>query len=98
MKILIFGSLYSCILFDIKNICVWIFFYIYIVVDGNWGAWQDWGACSVTCGSGIQEKQRECNSPPPMNGGLDCEGNRTLSRVCNVGECPPGNYVKSNEF
>ncbi|GFX43278.1 a disintegrin and metalloproteinase with thrombospondin motifs gon-1 [Trichonephila clavipes] len=32
-------------------------------IDGQWGRWQPFGTCSRTCGGGIQQAFRECDSP-----------------------------------
>jgi hypothetical protein len=50
-----------------------IFHFIYLV-NGHWGAWQDWNSCSVTCGSGSRSRYQECNNPEPAHGGSDCQG------------------------
>ncbi|XP_048588500.1 A disintegrin and metalloproteinase with thrombospondin motifs 9 isoform X2 [Nematostella vectensis] len=60
------------------------------IVDGQWGNWAAFGACSRTCGGGIQFAKRECNNPEPENGGLYCQGARKRFRSCNSEECPPG--------
>ncbi|XP_076683108.1 A disintegrin and metalloproteinase with thrombospondin motifs 15 isoform X2 [Andrena cerasifolii] len=59
-------------------------------VDGQWGEWGRYGECSRTCGGGIKKKYRECDSPPPQNGGHYCVGDRVKYRSCGTRECPPG--------
>nr|XP_057944637.1 thrombospondin type-1 domain-containing protein 4-like [Doryrhamphus excisus] len=29
-------------------------------LQGSWGSWGSWSACSLTCGSGVQERSRPC--------------------------------------
>ena len=43
-------------------------------VDGSWGGWEDWGACSKKCGPGNQTRTRSCNNPTPAHGGSECTG------------------------
>merc|ERR1712226_217434 len=58
-------------------------------VDGGYGAWGDWGTCSASCGSGFQTRDRQCDNPPPSNGGADCNPNeRVDTRPCTSGNCP----------
>ncbi|KAI6223543.1 BMA-GON-1, isoform e [Aphelenchoides fujianensis] len=57
-------------------------------VDGAWGEWQPFGACSRTCGGGVQKGVRDCDSPRPTNGGKYCIGQRERYKSCNVHECP----------
>ncbi|TPP66839.1 Hemicentin-1, partial [Fasciola gigantica] len=38
-------------------------------VNGAWGAWTPWSACTATCGAGLSQRQRRCDNPPPSNGG-----------------------------
>ncbi|XP_030394437.1 A disintegrin and metalloproteinase with thrombospondin motifs 8 [Gopherus evgoodei] len=59
------------------------------VVDGNWGPWSPWGACSRTCGGGVHFSYRDCNDPAPQNGGKYCEGQRAKYQSCCTEECPP---------
>ncbi|XP_037955485.1 A disintegrin and metalloproteinase with thrombospondin motifs 20 isoform X2 [Teleopsis dalmanni] len=60
------------------------------VVNGGWGHWSSFTPCSLTCGGGVQESQRECNNPLPRNGGKYCAGSRKKYRSCNAQSCPPG--------
>jgi len=57
-----------------------------IYIPGSWGAWSEWSGCNVECGRGLQEKQRICNNPAPVNGGPGCDGpavkKRSCTRVC----------------
>ena len=67
-------------------------------VDGSWTAWNSYGACDVTCGSGTQTRSRDCINPPPLHGGADCAGNNTESQQCNAGNCPSKGWVNLNEL
>jgi len=58
-------------------------------VDGNWGAWDEWSACTESCGGGTQFRTRECNNPTPENGGKTCAGVGKETRACNTDKCPP---------
>ncbi|KAG9482143.1 A disintegrin and metalloproteinase with thrombospondin motifs 8 [Eleutherodactylus coqui] len=59
-----------------------------VQVDGNWGIWSPWGACSRSCGGGIHFSYRECNDPQPQNGGKYCQGLRAKYESCSTQECP----------
>ena len=43
-------------------------------VDGGLSQWGKWGECSQTCGNGTRSRSRSCTSPPPLNGGRECQG------------------------
>ncbi|KAL8197374.1 UNVERIFIED_CONTAM: A disintegrin and metalloproteinase with thrombospondin motifs 7 [Gekko kuhli] len=58
-------------------------------IDGGWGAWSSWAACSRTCGAGLQNAERQCNRPTPKYGGRYCVGERKRFRVCSMKTCPP---------
>ncbi|KAL9889384.1 ADAM metallopeptidase with thrombospondin type 1 motif A isoform 2-T2 [Glossina fuscipes fuscipes] len=60
------------------------------VINGGWGSWTPFTPCSLTCGGGVQESQRECNNPLPKNGGKYCTGARKKYRSCNTQNCPTG--------
>ncbi|XP_061191017.1 coadhesin-like [Saccostrea echinata] len=57
-------------------------------VDGNWGQWSDFRPCDMTCGGGFHMRMRECNNPPPLQGGMDCPGQRLQAETCNTKPCP----------
>ena len=59
------------------------------LVDGEWGYWGEWSDCSATCGSGEKTRSRQCDSPAPMHGGADCDGDAEEIMTCDSGyECP----------
>ncbi|XP_065076694.1 A disintegrin and metalloproteinase with thrombospondin motifs 1 isoform X3 [Ochlerotatus camptorhynchus] len=56
--------------------------------DGGWGQWSPFSECSRSCGAGVQISTRNCDSPPPANGGKYCTGMRMQYRSCNTEDCP----------
>ena len=60
----------------------------FVVIDGGWSDWTAYGDCSVTCGTGSQTWNRECNSPEPSNGGSTCAGETSETRECDEVGCP----------
>ncbi|XP_019598093.2 complement component C8 alpha chain [Rhinolophus sinicus] len=46
--------------------------------DGSWSCWTPWSACT----GGTQERRRECNNPPPENGGASCSGRTVQTQSC----------------
>ncbi|KAH9508045.1 Hemicentin-1 [Bulinus truncatus] len=58
-------------------------------VDGGWSLWNAWTWCTVTCGRGVRERSRTCESPKPQHGGKDCEGLVVEQDECYGGRpCP----------
>ncbi|KAL4226072.1 hypothetical protein ACF0H5_014060 [Mactra antiquata] len=55
--------------------------------DGIFTTWSKWSICSVTCGSGTQERNRICD-PPPMYGGANCTGDYQEHTTCDLISCP----------
>ncbi|XP_007945593.1 complement component C8 beta chain [Orycteropus afer afer] len=49
-----------------------------IPVDGKWNCWSEWSSCS----GGQKTRQRQCNNPPPQNGGSPCSGPNSESLNC----------------
>ena len=60
-----------------------------IIVNGSWSEWIP-GPCSKTCGGGIQNYTRVCDSPEPSCGGKECDGLAiyTPKEKCNAFCCP----------
>ncbi|KAM4873093.1 complement component C8 alpha chain [Thomomys bottae] len=46
--------------------------------NGHWSCWSSWSECRA----GIQERKRECNNPPPQNGGAQCSGWKVQTQAC----------------
>ena len=45
--------------------------------------------CSVTCGSGLIQRTRECNNPAPAHNGSDCLGFKKEEKYCSMpAVCP----------
>ena len=53
-------------------------------VHGNWGSWEPWGSCSVTCANGTQTRTRLCDDPKPMFGGDNCTSNSSWTEMWNA--------------
>ena len=51
-----------------------------------WNTWEAWGSCSLTCGSGVQSRQR--SKEGPRHGGQECDGEPTEDQDCNTQACP----------
>ncbi|XP_029005418.1 SCO-spondin [Betta splendens] len=63
-------------------------------VNGGWSSWSSWSSCSSECDSGVQTRERFCNSPSPQHGGNKCPGPQIQTGDCNshpcTGDCPEG--------
>jgi len=57
-------------------------------VDGGFGEWGAWSDCTVSCGGGMQTRERLCDSPAPENGGAACQGLSDEYLPCNIEPCP----------
>jgi len=56
-------------------------------VDCSYGSWSTWAACSTSCGGGSRFRSRP-KASMARYGGNDCEGNDTVSEICNDAACP----------
>ena len=59
---------------------------LHILDSCSWGQWGEWEDCSVTCGNGTQERNREITQQSLV--GNECTGNERESRSCNSSGCP----------
>ncbi|XP_071961462.1 properdin-like [Antedon mediterranea] len=58
-------------------------------INGIWGNWQPYSACSATCGSdAFRTRDRACDNPPPQYGGNPCPGESRSTHNCGFGLCP----------
>lgn len=71
-----------------------MFEYVVFLVDGVFGNWSQWYDCSVTCGGGIQWKNRSCIGP--FYGGEDCSGAFEESTTCNTHPCPSSHFLMNS--
>ena len=57
-----------------------------VPVNGGWGNWSEWSACiileSMECGNGLTYRNRACDNPAPLFGGIRCPGNSTEADIC----------------
>ena len=59
-------------------------------IKGTWGVWQDWHACSVTCGRGSQTRFRQCYWPDKNKKGAHCNNDGsedTQNQRCDKNPC-----------
>ncbi|XP_041362930.1 uncharacterized protein LOC121378713 [Gigantopelta aegis] len=61
-------------------------------VDGGWGKWSEWTQCSKKCGYGRRERERLCNNPSPVHGGVVCDGRHFESESCFGSDCKNPKY------
>ena len=66
-------------------------------MDGGWSEFNEWSACSLTCGGGTQSRTRTCDNPPPLNAGRSCAGEPTEVRACETKGCPGKNNLFLNQ-
>ncbi|XP_052786362.1 thrombospondin-2-like [Mya arenaria] len=59
-------------------------------VDGGWSEWTSWDTCSVSCGVGIQHRERSCDNPTPSLFGQHCFGYNRDDKICLGPTCQHG--------
>jgi len=55
-------------------------------INCTWGEWDDWSACSASCGHGKKDRVRAIETKA-ANGGLGCKGSDRVSSTCIVTTC-----------
>eukprot|EP00794_Sanderia_malayensis_P011277 gene11277-12457_t len=58
-------------------------------VNGGFSQWTPWSYCDQPCGGGKVKRYRNCDSPPPAFGGIECQGNQIEDMSCNNHICKP---------
>ncbi|KAL4220436.1 ADAM metallopeptidase with thrombospondin type 1 motif 17 [Mactra antiquata] len=66
-----------------------------VKIEGGWTEWSEESACTRTCGTGLQYRQRFCTNPRPLNT-AGCEGRRFDITKCNTQPCPDDAVDESN--
>ena len=64
--------------------------------DCVWGEWEEWTACTKTCGGGTRNRERKV-AEPAINGGK-CEGSTIDNEECNIGCCREFVYISNESF
>ncbi|XP_032220680.2 transmembrane protease serine 6 isoform X2 [Nematostella vectensis] len=70
-------------------------------VEGSWGMWGSFSACTKTCNKGTKTRYRFCNNPKPANGGQLCLGSARQVAACNTQPCATainGNWSPWSSF
>ena len=57
-------------------------------VNGGWSSFDNWGACSATCGAGTKRRTRACSNPAPAWGGKGCGSALSEVSPCEQRPCP----------
>ena len=78
----------------------YLFFFTFVsfTVDGGFGLWSSWTACSKTCGTGSQSRSRPCNNPTPIGGGQNCTGDSSQAKSCKIKSCPGEEFLLCVSF
>ncbi len=58
---------------------------VVFAVEGQWLDWAAWSQCSVSCGSGTQQRQRRCSVS--VHGWAECKGQHEETRECTNPSC-----------
>ena len=74
------------------------------LVECTWSSWEEWSACSKTCGEGKRSSKRISEQASDRNHGLElnsktileqpgCPAEDIKEEVCNVTSCPGINLL-----
>ena len=56
-----------------------------MILDCEWGKWEDWLKCTASCGGGVQVRTRRTI---PYNEPWECIGSFIDQQSCNIKPCP----------
>ena len=73
------------------------YFDLFEGIDGGWSDFGNWSQCTTTCGPGQKTKTRECNQPPPSNGGAACAGESIETTECENAPCGTSTSQRGDE-
>ena len=63
-----------------------VYFYSHFSVNCQWASWGSWQSCSRSCGGGTKKRYRS-KSVVAQNGGYECSGSPSMTRLCNTNKC-----------
>lgn len=71
------------------------------IETGTWTDYNDWSACSVTCGEGYQFRKRQCLSSDDKARKIptdNCIGKDIEIQPCDITTCPGKTYFSGQIF
>lgn len=84
---------FQCTRLNTEACYLFFFTFVSFTVDGGFGLWSSWTACSKTCGTGSQSRSRPCNNPTPTGGGQNCTGDSSQAKSCKIKSCPGEEFL-----
>ena len=74
-----------------KYFCSFCYSFFFIIIAGPinclWSGYGEWSRCSVSCGTGTQQRKRMILQKA-KNGGSECNGDPIETRSCSQPRCP----------
>ena len=75
-------------------LCSFILNFVFLA-DCIWNSWEDWSACTKTCGGGTQMRNRRVATQETKGG--SCDGESSEHQDCNSDACPIGMIIPMNQ-
>ena len=66
---------------------LYVYLYLYFLVDCEWDMFGNWSQCDKICGGGSKFRTRDIKVATDC-GGQTCEGNTQEQQSCNTQPCP----------